>query len=337
MLTEARMCSIKLLATACMALACSGCYYLHLAQGQLQLKRSQQPIEALLADPATPVQLRESLATAQAARVFAMEALGLPDNGSYRSFVALGRPYVTWNITVAGEFSLSPRRWCHLIVGCVPYRGYFNEARAERVAKRLRRSGDDVYVGPAIAFSTLGYMRDPVLDSMLARGDAEAAALIFHELAHQAVWIAGDAEFNEAFATVVEVEGARRWLAQQADHLQAFDQRQARARVAEARVVSTREQLQALYQSQLPAPELRQRKQELLSSLASALASQGEWNNARLAAFTTYQRCVPGLTRLLADQANDLPAFYRVVAQLDDVPARRDELCERDQRPARRR
>jgi predicted aminopeptidase len=112
----------------------------------------------------------------------------------------------------------------------VSYRGYFDEARATREAGKLRGKGYDVFVGPSIAYSTLGHLRDPVLNTMFGYGDSELAAFIFHELAHQAVYAAGDSDFNEAFATVVETEGLERWLAHEtAPPISTSSSRQGRA------------------------------------------------------------------------------------------------------------
>ena len=113
----------------------------------------------------------------------------------------------------APEFSVEPRRWCFPIAGCVVYRGYFSEDAAQRYARRLRRRGDDAAVGGVAAYSTLGHFNDPVLSTMLGWSDAQLAATLFHELAHQVVYVPGDSEFNESFATVVEEAGLERWLA----------------------------------------------------------------------------------------------------------------------------
>jgi predicted aminopeptidase len=208
MLPDAPQQLITRLALVAALLAQPACYYAHLAMGQLEMNRSKVPIAQLIAREDTGETLRRQLDHASRAREFAVTGLGLPDNGSYRSFADLGRPYATWNIFAAPEFSVKPQRWCFPVAGCVSYRGYFNERRANRVDLRLASRGNDVYVGPSLAYSTLGHLQDPVLNTMLRDGDTELAALIFHELAHQAAYVPGDSDFNEAFATVVEYECA---------------------------------------------------------------------------------------------------------------------------------
>jgi predicted aminopeptidase len=322
------------LAAACIFLP--GCYYLHLAAGQLEMNRRREPIAELIARDGTDMALRARLDHAARTRDFAMTELGLPDNGSYRSYADLGRRYATWNLFAAPEFSVTPKRWCFPIAGCVTYRGYFDEDRAARAAKRQERRGLDVYLGPSIAYSTLGHLQDPVLNTMLGYGDAELAAFIFHELAHQAVYAPGDSDFNEAFATVVETEGLRRWFArvERTAELEAFLAARGRQQAVAEMMVETRERLATLYASGATEEGLRAGKTAELAGLRDALQADGlglngAFNNARLAAVATYQRCVPALTAELARLANNLPGFYAAMKLLEkDIPARL-KLCPR--------
>src|SRR5262249_35051057 len=143
---------------------------------------------------------------------FRVSRAGLPDNGSYRTYADLKRPYVVWNVVAAPEFSVNPQRWCFPIAGCVAYRGYFKEQSARKFAASLENEHFDTYVGGVAAYSTLGKFKDPVLNTMLGYGDDELAAIIFHELSHQLIYVPNDSEFNEAFATAVEQAGLERWL-----------------------------------------------------------------------------------------------------------------------------
>src|SRR5947207_1836588 len=205
-----------LLAAACALLCgCGTLYLMQAASGEWQVLRRRVPIDTLLADPHTPPALRAHLEEVHAAREFASGELGLPDSSSYRSYADIGRPYVVWNVVAAPEFSVSPKRWCFPIAGCVAYRGYFREQRAREFAAALAVRGLDVAVDGVPAYSTLGRFADPVLSSMLRYGDDELAATIFHELAHQLLYVRDDSEFNEAFATTVEDAGLERWLTQQ--------------------------------------------------------------------------------------------------------------------------
>ena len=202
-------------AVALIAVSSVGCYLLQSVRGQLSLMSKREPISAVIDKPSTPAALRVQLEAVTAIRDFASHDLGLPDNGSYRAYADVGRPYVVWNVVAAPEFSVDPKLWCYPIVGCVAYRGYFAEAGARRFAAGLRTDGLDVVVGGVAAYSTLGHFDDPILNTMMEWDDVELAAIIFHELTHQLLYVANDASFNEAFATTVEEEGVRRWLERQ--------------------------------------------------------------------------------------------------------------------------
>jgi predicted aminopeptidase len=322
------------LALAAACVATSGCYYAHLAAGQLEINRRREPINVVIARAGTDATLRRRLELAAQAREFAHSMLGLPDNGSYRSYADLGRRYATWNLFAAAEFSIEPRRWCFPVAGCVNYRGYFDERRAARAAAGLARRGFDVYVGPSIAYSTLGHLQDPVLNTMLGYGDVELAALIFHELAHQAAYVPGDSDFNEAFAIVVETEGLRRWLAEveRPAELEKFLADRRRQDGAADAMLASRARLAAIYASRVAEPQMREQKAAEIDRLRARLAAAGKpppgpLNNARLAAVATYQRCVPALTAELERLGKDLPAFYTTVNLLVRDTSARAKLC----------
>lgn len=320
------------------ALPLSGCYLMQAASGQMAIVSKREPITAVLADAKTPQQLRTRLEYVSAARDFATRELGLPDNDSYRSYADIGRPYVVWNVFATDEFSVEPRRWCFPIAGCVVYRGYFDESSAQRYARGLRRRGADAAVGGVAAYSTLGHFKDPVLSTMMAWSDAQLAATLFHELAHQVLYVPGDSEFNEAFATVVEEAGLERWLVSRgrAAELAAWhDQRKHNSQFISL-LLEARERLSALYRSDLPSGQMRDRKQYEFGKLKLAYAQlKSAWNgyagydrwfdrtlnNAHLVSAATYYGCVPSLKQLLDSVGGDLPRFY--VAARDAAEKRR--------------
>lgn len=331
-----RLRGLRLVALGLLLACLSGCgttYVLQAARGQWQVMSGRRPIERLVADERTPATLRARLEAVREMRSFASTGLALPDNASYRSFVSLDRPYVVWNVVAAPEFSVEPERWCFPIVGCLAYRGYFSEHAARRFAESLAQRGRDVYVGGVAAYSTLGRFADPVLSSMLAWGEDELAAVLFHELAHQIVYVPGDSEFNEAFAVAVEQEGLRRWLLAHGrrEELERALARRARQAEAIALFAQRRRELAALYREPLTAEPMRARKREILRALQADLQAlerrHGErvgylrWfeqgvNNAHLASVATYFDCVPAFERLLAAQDGDLGRFYSAVRRL---------------------
>lgn len=327
----------RLLTIAAAALPLAGCYLMQAASGQMAIAARREPIAAVLADARTPPPLRSRLEYVWAARDFASRELGLPDNESYRSYADLGRPYVVWNVFAAPEFSVEPRRWCFPIAGCVVYRGYFSESSAQQYARRLRRRGDDAAVAGVAAYSTLGHFNDPVLSTMLNWSDAQLAATLFHELAHQVVYVPGDSEFNEAFATVVEEAGLERWLAARQRAQELVEWREQRQRHSQfiALLLGARDKLRSLYQSDAPEEEKRSRKQYEFGSLKLEYSRlKQQWNgyagydrwfdrtlsNAHLVSAAIYYGCVPGLQRVLSSVSGDLPRFYdevRALARMD--------------------
>jgi predicted aminopeptidase len=323
----------RLLTIAAAVLPLTGCYLMQAATGQMEIASQRKPIAEVLADASTPPQLRTRLEYVAAARDFASRELRLPDNDSYRSYADLGRPYVVWNVFAAPEFSVEPRRWCFPIAGCVVYRGYFSEAAAQRYARRLRLRGYDAAIGGVAAYSTLGHFEDPVLSTMLGWSDAQLAATLFHELAHQVVYVPGDSEFNESFATVVEEAGLERWLTERrrSQELVAWQQQRERHAQFIALLLKTRDELRKLYESDLSQDEKRSRKQYEFGELKLEYARlRQQWNgysgydrwfdrtlnNAHLVSAATYYGCVPGLQRVLSEAGGDLPRFYEAAKQL---------------------
>lgn len=311
----------------------AGCYPLHATVGHLDLMARRQPLESLVADPATPDAYRARLERAAAMRDFASAELALPDNGSYRQYTRLAEAYPVWSVWVTPEFELAPRQSCFPVSGCVPYRGYYSREAAERYAARFRAAGDDVLVGGVTAYSTLGYFDDPLTTAMLRLPDERLAGLIFHELAHQVVYVKDDATFNESFARAVEIEGTLRWLAhrQDAAGLAAYRASLARADFFFESVKATRDALAELYASPLDAAAKRQGKARIFEALRETQRQRvaldaawsvydpwfaGELNNARLAAVATYFDEVEQFRELLAAHGGDFSAFYSAVRSI---------------------
>ena len=313
----------------------SGCYLLQAAAGQADVLARSEPIERVAADPGTAPGVRARLELARQAREFAVRELGLPDGRSFRRYADLGRPYAVWNVVATPEFSVAPRRWCFPVAGCVAYRGYFDAARAQALGRRLTRRGDDATVGGVATYSTLGRLPDPVFNTMLAWSEARFVGTIFHELAHERLYVPGASEFNEAFASVVEQDGVRRWLTGRGRpaELGAYEVMLAREAEFAALLRAARDRLVALYDSGGGAVPMRIAKQREFGrlkfeygQLRSRWGGDGAYdgwfarvlNNAHLASVATYHDCVPGLRAELA-AAGSLPAFYERAARLGSL------------------
>ena len=336
------VCAAVSLLTGCAQLA----YYGQAAQGQYSLLSNSRPIDDWLGDASTSAKLKDRLAKAKEIRQFAVKELGLPDNGSYKNYTDLKRPYVLWNVMATPELSLRPRQWCFPIAGCVSYRGYYDKDEAQAYGAQLRSEGYDVQVAGVPAYSTLGWFNDPFLSTFIGYPDGELARLVFHELAHQVVYVKGDSQFNESFATTVEEIGVERWLAVNGDE-------QMRTRHAEfaARkqdflnlLLKHRKALELNYQSSAGDAQKREKKAEIFAALKDdyqslkvqwgGYAGYDRWfaeplSNAHLVAVATYHDFVPGFRALLAREKS-FPAFYQEVKNLAalDKAARQQRLAQ---------
>ena len=294
-------------------------YYKQAIGGHMEIMAAARPVEAWLADPATPALLRQRLEEARRIRRFASRELGLPDNRSYTAYAELGRPFVVWNVFAAPELSVEPKQACFPITGCVSYRGFFSEEDARREAAKLKAEGYDVHVGGVPAYSTLGWFDDPLLSTFIRYPEAQLARLIFHELAHQLVYSRDDTTFNESFAVVVEEEGVRRWLESsgRTQELDAFLAGQKRRQQFADKVKETRMRLAALYKSDLPREAKLERKAEEFDRLRAEYpkAVPAAPSNAFLVSIALYTELVPALQQVLRESGS-LGAFYERAREL---------------------
>ena len=335
------------------AVLLSGCttasYYAQSIQGHLALMGVARPVDEVLADPATSAELKARLELARRIRAFAVTDLALPDNASYHRYSDLKRRAAVWNVAAAPADSLVLKRWCFPFVGCVGYRGYYDEAAAKALAEQLQREeGLEVRVYGIPAYSTLGWLNwmggDPLLSTFIRYPEGELARMVFHELAHQVVYVDDDTMFNESYATAVERLGGQRWLATQASEAArteyaAYDQRRRDFRDLSR---ATRDDLTAVFKQKealahdpqaLPAMKseamarFRQRYAELKARWAAAGApfdGYDRWvadaNNAFFGVQAAYDELVPAFEALFVREGSDWPRFHAAVAQLAKLP-----------------
>lgn len=318
-------------------------FYRQAIQGQYEILTQRQPIAELIEAPATDPELRRKFELVLRLRQFAETNLQLPADKHYLAYVDLDRRFVVWNVHAAPQFSLEPRTWWYPFVGSLKYRGYFNEADARRYAERLREEGEDVYVEGVQAYSTLGWFSDPLLNTFIHHPEPVLAEIIFHELVHQRLFVSGDTDFNEAFATAASEEGVRRWLLAAGnqrgyqDYLTALQRNGQFVKL----VMNARARLESLYQEMEgtgmadPGPSrdatVLGEKERIIAGLKSDYeklkASWGGYsgydawfarpiNNAQLNTIAVYYELVPAFEALLERESGDLGAFYRSVEKL---------------------
>jgi predicted aminopeptidase len=332
----------RLLAAAIMASGVTGCtsisYYAQSLEGHVEIMAARKNVAKLIRDPSTPEPLRAKLTSASAIRRFATEELALPDNSSYRSYVDVGRNDVTLAVFAAPQFSLAPVTWCFPVFGCVPYKGYFSRKDALESAAELQRQGLDVYVSGVTAYYTLGWFSDPLLSTMLRQDDTYLASLVFHELAHQKIYVNGDSAFNEAFAVSVETTGTRKWLRATGNRagLRSYEADRKRKADFLGLISKTRDELRQVYGSPR-TPErmaaakaatidrLRMRYRQMRDKRWAGYRGYDAWfaapiNNAKLAATAVYGEQVPAFLRLLDLCSGDYPKFYASVRRIGNLP-----------------
>jgi len=319
-------------------------YYAHLATGEMAVLRARKPIPQVIDNPATPPMLRARLQLALRARAFASDTLKLPRNRSYTTYADIQRPFVMWNVFATPALSLQPVERCFPFAGCVAYQGFYHKDRAEALANKLEKQGDDVWIGGVPAYSTLGHFADPLLSTMNRWSDDEMVGTIFHELAHQEYYVKGDTAFNESFATFVERQGLREW--RKDNHLPPPDPAVAtREQQFTELVLATRKQLETVYASDDSDTVKRERKAAAFSGLRRSYehlrdtawhgyAGYDHWfdapiNNAKLLPFGLYDRGVPAFAALFEHCDGDWKRFYAEVRRIGNQPAaRRDAFLD---------
>lgn len=331
------------LASSGLLVACSTVgYYSQLVDGEYAILSARQPIPVLLRSPGISASLKTSLRLAWNARTFASDYLDLPRNQSYRDYVNLHRKFAVWNVFATRPYSATPIMHCFPVAGCVAYRGYFSRKSAEKDASALRARGDDVATFGVPTFSTLSWFNDPVLSTMAQWGQSEMVGEIFHELAHQKIYVPGDTRFNESYADFVERMGLAQWHKYLGRPASGFIA--ARREVEFTRLMlSARARLKNIYAHKLPADMLRARKAAVFVWLRLKYRKlrNGKWkgysgydyffshrlNNASLVPFALYDQWVPGFKRLYQSSDCDWLKFFDAVKRLaSDPKSRRDRL-----------
>lgn len=317
--------------------ACSSLgYLLHASGGHLEIMSQRQDIKALIDTENSPDVDKQTLQEALEIREFASSELFLPNNDSYTSYVGLEREFVTWVVFATEPLSLHAKTWCFWVVGCVPYRGYFDQQKAVNFSSQLQQQGYETYIGSVPAYSTLGWFSDPLLSSMLNRGQIATAEYIFHELAHQQVYIKNDASFNEAFATAVGQLGVMQWLASNGKHetLQRYLESNNNKREIYQLIGGLREQLMQIYQSSADSETKQQLKARALIEYQQSMSDKlkawkkyhrykawllDDINNAKLNAFSTYRDLVPLFVGLFERCDKNFTQFYAAIEKMQKL------------------
>jgi len=317
-----------------------GCYLGHVAAGQIRLLRASTPIPRVLGDPATTADERERLTLVLEARAHA-QRLGLSVGEQYTSYAPWPGDRLITAVVAARPGTLEASGFWFPLIGSVPYKGYFTLAAADAEATRLRGRGLDVCLSPVPAYSTLGWMADPVTGPLLRAHRTDLVATVVHELVHATMYVAGDADFNEGLASFIGEEGALTFFAAR-DGPESPSALEARKRIADERAVTAavrtlRDQVAALYAAEPPGPARDARRSALedaararVAALAlstidtTALAARLRTNDACLALEGTYTQDLPRYEAALERFGGDLRALVaaaRLAARASDPRA----------------
>ena len=323
---------ILAISISCLLASCDAPYYWQAVHGHWDLMRHKRPISEILESDTTPPETKEGLSYLMDVRSFGLAQLDLEDNRSYLEYVDLEREYVTWNVFATPELSMQNHTWCYPIAGCVSYRGYFAKQDAEHYAEKMQEDGYDVYVGGVGAYSTLGWFADPVLSTFLDRGKLSLAALLFHELAHQILYVQDDSVFNESFASAVEDILLQRWVEHQGlvTNWQEYQNAETRHQAFIQLILNNKQQRSDLYESDRSDEEKRRLKATLIEELRAdyeqfkqtwKISGYDQWfasdlNNAQLSTVATYNELKPGFANLFNQKDQNLSEFLEACRQL---------------------
>jgi len=325
-----------LVAFALAATGCSTGYLADTAYHHLRLLARRTPIAEVIADPDADPVVRERLSRVEAIRRFAEHDLGMAVDDNYATYVAVDGPYLTHNLSACPPDRFAPYLWHFPVVGAVPYKGFFHREQAEREEQELRAAGYETYLRGVRAYSTLGWLSDPVFSTMLGEDPDELADLLFHELTHATVFIRGQIEFNESLASFVAEQATLRYVAREAGPDSAAYQARVAVYAEERRFNALVHQLyldlDALYQR---APEdLDAQRTKVYAEFRARLLADDSGitapgyrrfaalppNNARLLSYHRYHAGRETFERLLASHGGDIAAFLAILHR------HRDEL-----------
>lgn len=190
----------------------SSVYAYRQAKGQLKIIFNTRTVTEVLADKTFPDSLKNRIKLIEEIKRFAVDSLGLNPSDNYTTFYDQHKKPILWVITACEPFELKARNWNFPILGTFSYKGHFEKEIADSELNELKKQGFDTQLNEVSAWSTLGYLKDPILSSMLEKSEGRLAALIIHELTHGTLFVKNNLEFNENLADFVGDYGAIRFL-----------------------------------------------------------------------------------------------------------------------------
>ncbi len=330
----------------------SGCsnlnYLVNSVQGHLEVINKTKSIDDLLIEKNLNENLKKKLIISKEARAFAFNELGIKKNNSYTTYADLNRAAVVWNVVAADEFSLELEEWCFVIIGCFKYRGFFDYKDAEEFSKRLLKEKNlEISIIPVPAYSTLGWSSilggDPILNTFINYSDSSFVALIFHEFAHQEIYVKDDTTFNESFATAVEKIAVNQWLLKKNNlkEIEVFKKNEQRKKNFYKQIFFLKHNLDKIYKKNISYEEKRKLKENLMRDFRNTLLfelgkykfiTEGDrnWinkiNNSYVGSVGLYQDLVPSFESLFKRNNNSWKAFFNDVKKISKLDKNKRQI-----------
>lgn len=182
------------------------------AKGQIKIIFNTRPVSEVLEDRTFPDSLKNRIRLIQEIKQFAVDSLGLNPSDNYSTFYDQHQKPILWVMTACEPFELKAKKWNFPVIGTFSYKGHFEKNIADKEIAELKKQGFDTQLNEVSAWSTLGYLKDPILSSMLDKSEGRLASLIIHELTHGTLFVKSNLEFNENLADFVGDYGAIRFL-----------------------------------------------------------------------------------------------------------------------------
>lgn len=321
----------KIILVSLIFLVSTGCqisYYLKSGYHQALLIKNQEPVEEILKTSVLSQNQKNKLQLIREAKVFAETQLGLAPTSNYTSYVQLDRAYVTHIVQVAYPYELKYKNWDFPIVGSLPYKGFFEIEDAKKEAKTMDEQGYDTYIRGVRAYSTLGWMKDPVLSSMLDYEDDDLVNLIIHELTHSTLFIKNSADFNEQLAIFIGNKGTELFFLNKnkKDILGLIANKNSDDLIFSAFINKEYIALKEWYsQNQKPTNEQKAEKFKEIQKRFSSLNLKTdqyrffpkmELNNASFLGFKTYMNDLSAFERVFANSGS-MPEFLKTMKSLE--------------------
>ena len=313
------------------------CYLLHLAGEQIKITASKQKIDKLLQKKKLDQKTLEKLALVQTIRNYAVSHLYLNPSGGYIYYARLKRKKVGWNVSASYPLQFKSYTWWFPVAGTVPYKGFFQYNMAKKEELRLQKLGLDTRIRETGAYSTLGWFSDPILSPHLEYPLYELAELIIHEMAHATVYIKGDSNFNESYATFVEEEGVRRFLVflegKNSPTLKKMEKENETATIVRQIIQKTGKQLENLYNSAVDDSQKLKRKQEIIQDFKNQVVRKNilssakslerfkkkEFNNEDFIGYLRYNSGTKFFKQELARLGGDIAKFHVEMKKLETL------------------